>query len=261
MFTGRIIDWLRLEETKYIKNLDDNSAALLHAKIIQKKPFLNKLYKDFYNQLKKSISGDVNTQLLIELGSGGGFIKEIIPGVITSDIMKLPNVDKCFSALDMPFKDGTVNTFFMIDVFHHVNDANSFLKEINRCLKRKGKVIMIEPANTFWSRIIWENFHHENFDPDGKWSFEKDKPLSSANSALPWIVFCRDRERFKREFPSLKIVSLNMHTPFRYLISGGLSVKQLLPTFTYALLKIFENILKPFNNYLGMFMTIEIEKI
>ena len=261
MVVNRLMDWLKLDETRSIEDLDDRSLSLLHADIIKKKPFLRSLYKDFYGQFKDSILGGPVKKCLVELGSGGGFIKEVIPDVLTSDIVEIPNVDKHFSGLSMPFQDGTVDAFFMIDVFHHINDADAFLREINRCLKKGGKAIMIEPANTIWSRIIWKNFHHEEFRPESGWSFDGVNPLSSSNQALPWIVFCRDRQRFEREFPSLKILGLDIHTPIRYLVSGGLSIRQLLPSFTYDAIKVVERVLKPFNRYLGMFMTIEIERV
>ena len=257
----KIVEWLRLPETKNISDLDAPSTTLLHAKIIRRKAFLRGLYADFYNRFKKSITGNAESKVFVELGSGGGFIKDVIPEAITSDIKDLPDVDKHFSALDMPFGDSTVDAFFMIDVLHHLNDTAAFLKEINRCLKTGGRVVMIEPANTPWSRFIYRNFHHEPFDPAGGWGFEKTGPLSSANGAIPWIVFYRDRRRFEREFPSLKILELKPHTPFRYLVSGGVSMRQLLPVFTYSAIKGLEAVLSPFNRFLGIFLTIELEKV
>ncbi len=97
----KLIEWLRLPETMGIENLDDPATTLLHAEIIKKKPFLRNLYAEFYNQFKKSVPG-FEKRLLVELGSGGGFIKEIIGSVVTSDILDLPNVDKVFSSSRMP---------------------------------------------------------------------------------------------------------------------------------------------------------------
>lgn len=260
MVVNKLLEWLKLEEIRSVGSLDDCALNAAHARIIKEKPFLRKLYRDFYGQFKNSISTRNDERCLVELGSGCGFIKEVVPGVITSDIMGISNVDKHFSALKMPFQDKTVDAFFMIDVFHHINDAVAFFRETNRCLKDGGRVIMIEPANTHWSRFIYKNFHHENFNLKGEWSFGDSKPLLSSNAALPWIVFCRDRQKFEREFPCLKISALNIHTPVSYLVSGGLSVRQLLPSFTYDAVKFVEKILKPLNRYLGMFMTVEIEK-
>ena len=59
----------------------------------------------------------------MELGSGGGFLKDIEPSVICSDVLDLPTNDLTFSALDMPFADGELSALFMIDTFHHIPDA------------------------------------------------------------------------------------------------------------------------------------------
>jgi SAM-dependent methyltransferase len=255
----RIFEWFKLPETKNIKDLDDPATTLLHAKIIQKKPFLKKLYIDFYRRFEKSVS-DTKNQILVELGSGGGFIKDIIPGVITSDIMELPSVDKVFSVCDMPFEDESVDAFFMIDVLHHIAEPRAFFREALRCLKEGGKIVMIEPANTLWSRFIYKNFHHELFDTKAQWELKTIGPLSSGNGALPWIIFSRDRKIFEEEFPTLRIVGIRNHTPFRYLLSGGLTLRQLVPSFAYPVVKAVEYLLFPLKNLFGMFQTIELQK-
>jgi SAM-dependent methyltransferase len=256
----KIIEWLKLPETSCIKDLDDPATTLLHAKIIQKKPFLKKLYIDFYKQFRKA-TPDSENKLLVELGSGGGFIKEVIPNVITSDILELPSVDKAFSAFDMPFESDSVDVFLMFDVLHHLADPKAFFKEAIRCLKTSGKIVMIEPANTLWARFIYKNFHHERFDTQAKWTLEETGPLSQANGAIPWIIFSRDRKIFEKEFPSLRIAGMRNHTPLRYLLSGGLTLRQLLPSFTYPLIKAVEYALSPVNDWVGMFQTIELEKV
>lgn len=254
-----VIEWFKLPETRNVKDLDDPATTLLHAEIVQKKPFLKKLYIDFYTQFKNLIP-EPETNVLVELGSGGGFIKEVIGSVITSDILELPNVDKVFSALEMPFEDTSVDALFMFDVLHHIIDPGAFFKEAMRCLKPSGKIVMIEPANTLWSRFIYKNFHHELFDPEAQWGLKESGPVSHGNGAMPWIIFSRDRQIFENGFPQLQIVKMRNHTPLRYLLSGGLTLRQLLPSFTYPIIKAIEYILSPLNNLLGMFQTIELEK-
>jgi SAM-dependent methyltransferase len=255
-----MLDWLRLPETKNIADLDDPSTTLLHGRIVRQKPFLRKTYLDFYREFQNAF-GSQKDKVLIELGSGGGFLKEIMPEVVTSDILQLPNVDKVFSALAMPFGDSSVDAFFMVDVLHHIPDAELFFREAERCLKGGGRIIMVEPANTPFGRFIWKHFHHEHFDPTASWHLEKTGPLSVANGAIPWIVFSRDRDIFESKFPALRIIRIRLHTPFRYLLSGGLSFRQLLPSFTYPLIKGIEFLLTPLNSLIGMFQTIELQKL
>ncbi len=255
----KIFKWLRVPETKCIKDLDDPATTLLHAKIIQQKPFLKKIYIDFYKKFEKVVS-DPEKQVLVELGSGGGFIKEIIGNVITSDVLELPNVDRIFSVFDMQFDQGSVDAFFMLDVFHHITNPRAFFREALRCLKAGGRIVMIEPANTWWSRFIYKSFHHELFDTQARWELTEIGPLSRGNGALAWIIFSRDRKIFEQEFPSLRIVSMRNHTPLRYLLSGGLTLRQLVPSCTYSIVKAVEFLLSPMNNFLGMFQTIELQK-
>ena len=70
----------------------------------------------------------------------------------------------------------------------------------------------------------------------------------------------RDREVFEREFADLKIVRIRNHTPLRYLLSGGLTLRQLVPSFSYRLVTVVEWLLSPLSGWLGMFQTIQLEK-
>jgi SAM-dependent methyltransferase len=246
---------------KKISQLDVPETTDNRSRIIKQKYFLYQIYRNNYKRMYNSLTPENRNGYLVELGSGGGFIKEIIPHAITSDILKLKNIDMHFSATKMPFKNKSVNAFMMIDVFHHISDVEIFLKETNRCLKKGGQIIMIEPASTVFGKFIWKNFHHENFDDKTKtWSFLSDGPLSSANSALPWIVFFRDRKKFENKFPDLKIQLVDHHTPIKYLLSGGLSHPQLLPNIFNKPIDLLERGLKPMNSKLGMFYFINIIK-
>jgi len=255
----KLFNWLKLPETRNIENLDDPAVTDLHGRILRKKTFLKKLYADFYRQFKNAVS-NTDGKVLVELGSGGGFIKEIIPNVITSDILSVEGVDKVFSATDMPFGDSSVDAFFMFDVLHHIGEPKRFFNEADRCLKPGGRIVMIEPANTCWARFIYRNFHHEQFDTQAGWGLDKTGPLSQGNGAMPWIIFVRDRETYEREFPQLKIISLKNHSPMKYLFSGGFTLRQIFPGFAYPAVKAMEFMLWPARNCLGMFMTVVLEK-
>lgn len=240
-------------------SLDSPETTIKRAEVIQQKVFLRNVYLSFYKEMKRNLRGIPNGKI-VEIGSGGGFIKEIIPNIITSDILKLPRCDLQFSVEKMPFKNNTVAAFIMLNVFHHIKDPAKALKEMSRCLKHTGCVVMVEPNNSLFSRFIYQKFHHEDFDPDAGWKIKSQGPLSGANDAIPWIIFKKDNEIFKIKFPELKLVKYNPHTPLSYLISGGFSHKQFLPTFTYKPIKYFESIISPFNNILGMFVTVVIKK-
>src|SRR5688572_26008894 len=227
-------------------SLDDPKTTLAHRDIILNKPFLKRLYMDWYEEFIKT-SRAVGKGIYLEIGSGGGFLKEVFSEVVTSDILDLPVVDKVFSAEELPYKENELGSIMMLNVFHHIPKPYLFLKEAERCLIKGGKIIMVEPANSALGRFIYKRFHHEPFDEKGPREIQAGNPLSHSNQALPYIYFERDKERFKKDYPSLKIKTIKYHSPFMYILSGGVSRSAMVPFFMYGLFKGIEKILSPFN--------------
>ena len=241
-------------------DLDDPNASLAHRDIILKKPFLKRLYNDWY-LIFIIKSKEIKNGKYLEIGSGGGFLKDVFPEVITSDILILPNVDLIFTAEEIPFKENELASIVMLNVFHHIPKPHLFLKEAQRTLIKGGKIIMTEPANSSLARFIYKRFHHEPFDEKGQREIKAGNPLSNSNQALPYIYFERDLDLFKKDFPLLKINSIKYHSPFSYIISGGVSRSAMLPFFMYNFVKGIEWLFSPFYKQIGLFCTIEIEKI
>lgn len=240
-------------------DIDSPERTIFHGKIIENNRFLRKIYLDWYRTLKRYAPIELDGHL-VELGSGGGFLKELLPSVITSDILPLPDVDRQFSALQMPFADGSIAALLMINTFHHLPDSEAFLTEAFRVLEPGGRIVMIEPANSWWGRIIYQNFHHEDFDPGGTWLIEQDGPLSDANGALPWIVFERDREIFREKFAGFQVCRISYQQPISYLLSGGFSYRSLLPGNAYPVVKGVDRLLSSLSKGLSLFMLIVVEK-
>lgn len=148
-----LLAWLRFPEAPAIDDLDDPAVVGLHSGIIRRKPCLHRLYVDFYRTIEQWLPQGL-TKRVVKLGSGGGFIKEVTPEIITSDVVPVTGLDMCFSALEMPFGDASVDAFCMMDVLHHRPDVRRFLAEADRCLRPGGRIVMIEPANTAWGRFV-----------------------------------------------------------------------------------------------------------
>ena len=254
-----VLEWLKQPEARAIEDLDEDETVSVHARIIKSKGFLRRLYSEYYHQMGAAV-GYCEHGVFVEIGSGGGFIKEVLPNTVTSDVVPHNGVEEVFPAQSMPFDDGSVNGIFILNCFHHFSEPALVLEEFERVLVVGGSVVMIEPANTWWGRLIYTRFHHEPFNSSGGWSLPDSGRLTGANVALPWVVFVRDREAFSKFFQSMAIDSVNHHTPFSYLISGGLTWRQLAPTWTYPLVRTTERLLSPFSKSLGMFMTVVIRK-
>ncbi len=241
---------------KFNYNLDHPLRSIEHKNILFKKRVLREIYTGWYKVFKNFV---VENENYVELGSGGGFIKEIIPNIITSDLNEIPGIDLFFSAEKMPFENNSLSGIFMIDAFHHFPHVKDFFNEAQRCLRNKGKVVMIEPWNTRWARFVYKNFHHELFDQTLDWTFNTTGPLSGSNMALPYIVFNRDKKKFQDLFPKLKVLEVIPHTPFSYILTGGFSRKAFLPYFFFPIIKRIEQ-LQWLKNSFAMFVTIVIEK-
>ena len=240
-------------------DIDDPATTELRKQIISTKPFLKAIYDEWYTLLAREIPfGD---GAVLELGSGAGHCHRFIPNLITSEIISFPGVCIVADAQRMPFADVSLRAIAMTNVLHHMPCVRRFFAEASRCLRPGGKILMIEPWVTRWSQLVYSRFHHEPFEVAATdWSFPSSGPLSGANGALPWIVFERDYELFAEEFPDLAITEIRPFMPFRYLVSGGLGLRSLMPGFTYSFWAALEDALKSQMPQLGMFAFLSVAK-
>jgi SAM-dependent methyltransferase len=251
--------WLAHPLTRGL-DLDDPRTTALRRQILRDKPFLRKLYLEWYRDIAASLPAGQGA--VLELGSGAGFLAEVVGDVITSDIQPVPGVDLVADALALPFGDGALRAIVMTNLLHHLSDVERFLGEAARCVRVGGVVSMIEPWVTPWSKVVYAKLHHEPFDPAAStWRLEPGGPLSSANSALPWIVFERDRQRFSREAPAWEVERIRRFTPFRYLVSGGVSLRSLMPGWTFGLWGGLERALGPAMGWIAMFAHVVLRRV
>ncbi len=240
-------------------DIDSPDTTRLRKEIIRQKPFLRKIYEEWYRRIAAEVPDGPGG--VLELGSGAGFLKDFLPDLITSDVFAVEGVDRIVDAADLPFDNGALRAIVMSNVFHHFPDPRRFLDEATRCVRRGGRVVMLEPWNTPWARFIYRRLHHEPFEPAAEhWGFDGTGPLSDANGALPWIVFQRDRKQFLAEYPQWKTRNIRVMMPFRYLLSGGVSMRSLMPGWMFTPWRVLEGCLSPLARLLGMFAVITLEK-
>jgi len=241
-------------------DIDSPVITMRHKRIIHEKLFLKKNYNRWYKLIASSLLDDIKGPVL-EIGSGGGFLKKFIPNLITSEVFRVNDIDIVLDGKSLPFKKAFLKGIVMCDVFHHIPNIKSFLDEASYCIKPGGSIVMLEPWVTAWSRLIYNHLHHEPFDTGTKqWHFKNGKPLSVSNQALPWIVFDRDRTFFKKQYPEWQIDKIILHTPFCYLLSGGVSHKNFMPGFLFEMCRTVEDIMQPFMQFLAMFALIRLTR-
>ena len=240
--------------------LDDPKTTELRKQIILSKPFLKAIYDDWYGMLARELP-PVEGRVL-ELGSGGGYGARFIPGLITSEIFQCSDVQIVVDAQRMPFASSSLRAIIMTNVMHHMPDVREFFAQASRCLRPGGKIIAIEPWVTPWATFIYKHFHHEAFHPQAvEWAYSSAGPLSGANIAVPWIIFARDRDKFASAFPEFSVERIYPFMPFRYLLSGGVSMRSFMPGFTTAAWAGLERILQSRMSELAMFALLSIRRL
>jgi SAM-dependent methyltransferase len=240
-------------------DLDDPATTQLRKQVIFSKPLLRAIYDEWYGILAEELPAGNGP--VLELGSGAGYCEQFIPGLITSELLYCPSVQLGLDAQHMPFANNSLRAIVFTGVLHHIPNVRLFFSEAERCVRHGGKILMIEPWVTAWSRFAYKHLHHEPFSPEAAdWSFPSSGPLSGANIAIPWIVFERDRSIFESEFPQLEIEQIRPFMPFRYIVSGGLGMRNLMPAFTNAIWLGLERFLDPWMSHLGMYAFISLRR-
>jgi SAM-dependent methyltransferase len=240
-------------------DIDDPRTTHLRLQIIQQKSFLQQIYQEWYREIAATLPPGEGA--VLELGAGAGFMRDFIPNLITSEIFYCPNIRAVLDGLRLPFVAKSLRGIVMTDVLHHLPQPRLFFAEATRCVRPGGVVVMIEPWVTPWSRFVYSRLHHEPFQPESSsWELPIAGPLSGANGALPWIIFARDRSKFEQEFPRWQIELIKPIMPFRYLLSGGVSLRTLVPGCSFGLWREVENAFSRWSNQLAMFAQIVLRR-
>jgi len=240
-------------------DVDDPRTTAVRRQIIQDNCFLRQIYQEWYTALATYLPAGAGH--VVELGSGAGFLSDVVPDLITSEIFWCEHIQVVIDGRHIPLATGTLRAILMTDVLHHVPDVRAFLMDAARCVRPGGVVAMVEPWVTRWSQLIYTRLHHEPFRPQTPdWEFPAQGPLSSANGALPWIMFERDRARFEREFSHWRIDTIRPLMPFRYLVSGGVSLRALMPGWAFGAWRGLEHIFNPWMKTWAMFALIVLRR-
>lgn len=236
-------------------DFDSDESSKLAYKALHEKKCLYDNYVDTYREMIKAAQtyGTANGGKKLELGSGGGFFKDICEDVITSDVTDVNGVDMVVDAQNLPFEDATIDVIYAVHVLHHIPDVCLFFDEVMRTVKPGGVVVLVEP---YWSpvgKLFYKKFHPEPYDDKvKKWSFASTGAWSGANQALSYIVLKRDKEIFEKKYPQLKVVYDKPFNGLRYIATGGLWLRPILPQFCFPILTKLEKIFHPLMHIFGI---------
>jgi len=236
-------------------DVDSIDRIAAHREIIARKPMIRDVFGEIHRLMLELEGRYLPAQgVRVEIGAGVWPVRETDPDVLATDIVAAPHLDRVLDAQAMDFADGSVRSVFGQHCFHHLPDPERFFSELIRVCPPGGGAILVEP---YWSPVasfVFKRlFTTEDFIKSADWTTAGTGAMSGANQALSYIVFKRDRERFHRLFPYLEVVhQAPLGNYARYLISGGLNFRQLLPDALSPFLKGAEMMLTPLNRVLAL---------
>ncbi len=198
----------------------------------KRKAPLRTIYQGFYRLIKEHLCLHTNAQT-VELGSGIGAIKEVIPECVTTDIFPNPWLDRVENAYTLSFADASVGNLILFDVFHHLEFPGTALAEFARVLRPGGRVVIFEPGLGVLGRFVYNAFHHE---PVGerepiRWFAPKGSDLQNvayyAAQGNAWRIFVRND--LSRVLDEWIIRVVKPVVSIAYLASGGFSKPSFCP--------------------------------
>jgi SAM-dependent methyltransferase len=246
-------------------DVDSSTRLNSHKVVLQRKPMLQEVFRELHwlfldldRRYFRSTGG-----MRVELGAGVAPVRDTDPGVLATDIVESPDLDRVLDAQAMDLPDTSVHAFYGQNCFHHFPEPASFFNEVLRVVKPGGGIILIEPYHGLFASFLFKRlFRTEGFDKSMPgWNVPMDGPMNGANQALSYVVFDRDRALFAERYPQLEIVHQAPLTNYvRYLVSGGLNFRQLAPNFLIPVLKLVEALLSPLRCHLALHHVIVVRR-
>lgn len=212
----------------------------------ERKPVLRRVYQSFYEEIVRwtlPASGEAAT---LELGSGMGNIKEILPHCLTSDLFPNPWLDRVENAYALNWPDKTVENLILFDVFHHLQHPGRALAEMARVVRPGGRLILFEPGMGLLPRLIMHLFHHEplGFDQSIAWdappAFDPAKHPYYTAQGNSWRVFVKREGLSANVLQDWRVLHVGREPGWAWLLCGGLRGPQLYPDALLPAIRLLE---------------------
>lgn len=202
-----------------------------HRLMWESKPAVRAQYGYWYRMIADQMT-DLSPSY--ELGCGCGNFKTFRPDVTATDSIATPWCEQVVDACQMPFDSNSVGNLVLFDVLHHIPDPLQVFCEASRVLRPQGRIIVVEPLLTAWSRIVY-HFHHEPYDERSDFfSAPRCPALVSAdyaNEATATILFRKHRSAFLEHVSELRWVWCREFSCLTYPLTGGFQPFCLIPAF------------------------------
>ncbi len=259
---------MRNRITRHLSEMHANHLAWTRKKV------LRHVYYDFYRLIQTCLADFSPSYPTVEIGSGIGTIRDIIPFCVTTDLLKTPWAQHIENAYSLSFGSESIGNLILFDVFHHLRYPGDALKEFWRALATGGRVILFEPGFGLLGKVVYRIFHRE---PTGlgepiEWTAKRNGFQGAHSSsgehnssgeqsyyaaqANAWRIF----KLGQGETNPWKVVRLLPITSLSYIGSGGFQGPQLYPSVAYPVVYRLDQILQRFPSLFATRLLIVLEK-
>jgi SAM-dependent methyltransferase len=211
----------------------------------QRKPVLQLAYRDFHRRIAEHLDPSIAGQI-VELGSGIGNIRDVIPNCVRTDLFANPWIDQVENAYDLTFGNGAVSHLILFDVFHHLEHPRTALGECRRVLAPGGRVIIFDPYVSLIGRVVYGPLHHEPIGDDrpivadAPPSFDRHRHSYYAAQGNATRVFWKGESQAILD--GWDVVARERVGAWAYALTGGYSKPQMYPTALYPLISRFDRL-------------------
>jgi SAM-dependent methyltransferase len=228
-----------MTQEQYLHEIEDKM------RLWRTKPVLREIYNAFYHLINQNASPNADG-LTVEIGSGIGRLKAVIPHCICTDIFKNPYIDRAENAYTLSFADSSLSNLILFDVFHHLEYPGTALQEFHRVLKPQGRVILFDPAISLLGFLVYGACHKEPinyrkkinwFAPDGFCPERSGYYAAQGNASR--IFHSGAYARLLKDWDQTRSIKLSA---LSYVASGGYGTLQLYPDSLLPILKIADGI-------------------
>tara|TARA_E500000331_G_scaffold292997_1_gene290111 strand:+ start:2783 stop:3592 length:810 start_codon:yes stop_codon:yes gene_type:complete len=165
---------------------------------------------------------------VLEVGAGQGVTKTFLPGInlIQTDVHAAPWLDATTSAEALPFGDAVFDAVICIAALHHMNFPLRAIAELARVTRKGGKVLVLEPHNSWLLRqlLMLSGYEYvdEGVDPFGAEPCLRSEDNWDGNNAIGDLLF-GDQKRLRESLPDLEIIHHEYSECLMFMNSGGVN--------------------------------------
>jgi SAM-dependent methyltransferase len=212
----------------------------------QRKPLLRNVYRGFYEQIAARLLPSAPGKT-VELGSGIGNLKSVLPECVATDLFPNPWIDRVENAYRLGFDDASLTNVVLFDVFHHLEYPGTALDELARVLADRGRLVLFEPDISAVGAVVYGVFHHEpvawrqpiTWRAPAGWSAERAPYYAAQGNAARIFRSRRFRALLDDHW---KLVEVTRLASLSYVASGGFRGRQLYPDALYPAMKTLDRV-------------------